>query len=131
MIPLLATSQNGYPKILLVNNDTIVGFTKTQARTLDGYRVDLNEKTEKEKFFKKRVSECENLRNKSIIYSRKLERENLMCKKLDTLSQKQIVKLNDDLAKSNKSGDRKSSTIKILGGSLATTILIITGMLIF
>lgn len=42
MIPLLGISQNGYPKMLLINNDTVVGFSKEQSYILEEHRVKSN-----------------------------------------------------------------------------------------
>lgn len=131
MIPLLSISQGGYPKIILVNNDTIVAFTPKQARVLDYYRIDLKETKEKEEFFKNKALECEKIKEEYSKYSDKLLKENNMFRDLDTLKTIEINKISEDLKKSIKSNERKKSIIKFLGAGFVTVSLTLIGVLVF
>lgn len=61
LIPLLATSQNGYPKLTKINNETFALFTVDQARQLDAYRIEFKREATLRKFYENRLQECDSL----------------------------------------------------------------------
>lgn len=61
MIPLLAISQDGYPKLTKINNDTFVLFTESQAKQLDAYRIEFDREVAFKKFYESRLQECNTL----------------------------------------------------------------------
>lgn len=131
MIPLLSISQNGYPKVLVINNDTIVAFTPAQARTFDYYRLDWEERGKKKTYFQNRLKESELLNSKFAFHVNKLEAENKSLKVLDTVSQLQIANLDDKLKKSQKSNNNKSDAVKVFATGFVVVSLTLIGVLVF
>lgn len=121
MIPLLGISQNGFPKVILIDNDTIVGFSKEQAYTLEGYRLDLKYSQELNKALLKKVDDCELISNK---------RAETILKYDDLIKDyKELDKINSDIILSkDKTIKRQANAMKIGGVAVlvgVTTLLLL------
>lgn len=130
MISNLSFSQNGYPKQIVINKDTVVAIDMQQVKTLNLLQLDYTECSEIKNALIVKIKED------SILISKEREYELLLSNRLD-MQDKIIINdnilyknLQSDLEKSNKLYKREKIKVGIFGGFSAILVGIITTLLI-
>lgn len=132
LIVQLATSQNGsnkYPKILKIEQDTVVAFTKLQAKKLDLYRVDFENCLEISDSLRANLNRADYLIEQQQKLNNELRLGLTKSEQLNSLNNEIINKQSADLTKYYKQANRRGTMIKFLGGGLVVslgTILLLT-----
>jgi hypothetical protein len=123
-------SQNGYPKQIVINKDTIEAISMQQVKALNLLQLDYVECSDTRNAFIVKIKED------SILISKQREYESLLNNRLN--AQKDIIindnviyqNLKNDLEKSNKLYKREKIKVGIFGGFSAILVGIITTLLI-
>jgi hypothetical protein len=130
MISNLSFSQNGYPKQIVINKDTVVAIDMQQVKTLNLLQLDYTECSEIKNALIVKIKED------SILISKEREYELLLSNRLEIqdkiiMNDNMLYKnLQSDLEKSNKLYKREKIKVGIFGGFSAILVGIITTLLI-
>jgi len=123
-------SQNGYPKQIVINKDTLVAINMQQVKTLNLLQLDYIECLDTKNALIVKIKED------SILISKQREYEALLNNRLtaqkDIIANDNVIyqNLKSDLEKSNKLYKREKIKVGIFGGFSAILVGIITTLLI-
>lgn len=130
MITNLSFSQTGYPKKILIDNDTVVAITNNQLQVVNNLKVDYDECKEVVDTLKSQVSRDSILIMSQFEFIRKLSNE--MDTQGDIIENEKAKnsKLTENLKQSMKLYNRQRIKTAVVGGLFTVSLGVIVALLI-
>jgi hypothetical protein len=123
----VAYSQNKYPIVTIIKNDTLICFTIEQSRQITIWNEERKECAELQKVDREKVIELEGINKKQLVIISNLETE-INQHKATITDKNNLLKLCDEEKKSLKKEVRKQKTGKVLSiiGGVVLSVLFLS-----